>query len=37
MLPELTIDLKIIEEGDPVEVLSNPKEERTISFLSKVL
>ncbi|MBQ3400812.1 MAG: amino acid ABC transporter ATP-binding protein, partial [Lachnospiraceae bacterium] len=27
----------IIEEGDPVEVLSNPKEERTISFLSKVL
>ncbi len=27
----------IIEEGDPVEVLAHPKEERTISFLSKVL
>ncbi len=27
----------IVEEGDPVEVLGNPQEERTQSFLSKVL
>ncbi|MBS2937136.1 amino acid ABC transporter ATP-binding protein [Nocardioides sp. J2M5] len=27
----------IVEEGDPVEVLSNPQHERTQSFLSKVL
>ena len=27
----------IIEENTPVELFANPKEERTISFLSKVL
>ncbi len=27
----------IIEEGTPDEVLKNPKQERTISFLNKVL
>ncbi len=27
----------IMEEGDPVEVLSNPQHERTQEFLSKVL
>ena len=27
----------IVEEGDPREVLGNPQEERTQSFLSKVL
>ena len=28
---------KVLEKGDPVEVLTNPKHERTIAFLSKVL
>ncbi len=28
---------KIVEEGNPVEVFNHPKNERTISFLSKVL
>ena len=27
----------IIEEGTPEEILKNPKQERTISFLNKVL
>jgi polar amino acid transport system ATP-binding protein len=27
----------IVEEGDPAEVLSNPRHERTQGFLSKVL
>ena len=27
----------LVEEGDPVEVLSNPQNERTKNFLSKVL
>ncbi|MDU7770180.1 MAG: ATP-binding cassette domain-containing protein, partial [Serratia marcescens] len=27
----------LVEEGDPVEVLSNPQHERTKNFLSKVL
>jgi polar amino acid transport system ATP-binding protein len=27
----------IVEEGDPVEVLGNPRHERTQLFLSKVL
>ena len=27
----------IVESGDPIEVLANPKQERTRAFLSKVL
>ena len=27
----------IVEEGTPEEIFGNPKEERTISFLNKVL
>jgi polar amino acid transport system ATP-binding protein len=30
-------DGKIVEEGDPISIFDNPQNERTISFLSKVL